>query len=162
MTVSEELISVLICWSCWPSFDARSAASDSSPRTEPSLPDSAVFTASRNAFALSGLMACRIGPSLFRKAPMSAASWVWLTDRKSTRLNSSHRCISYAVFCLKKKKLHDALRLDGFRELVQRGFVHARARLKFSGSDPIERNRLHRFAARILVAALTKLIYCVS
>src|SRR5437762_3815987 len=25
-------------------------------------------------------------------------------DRKSTRLNSSHRCISYAVFCLKKNK----------------------------------------------------------
>src|SRR5437764_4732591 len=25
-------------------------------------------------------------------------------DRKSTRLNSSHRCISYAVFCLKKKR----------------------------------------------------------
>src|SRR5437764_9879835 len=33
---------------------------------------------------------------------------VWIvrsrSDRKSTRLNSSHRCISYAVFCLKKKK----------------------------------------------------------
>src|SRR5437879_11475680 len=30
-------------------------------------------------------------------------------DRKSTRLNSSHRCISYAVFCLKKKnrKIHE-------------------------------------------------------
>src|SRR5437764_4675452 len=28
------------------------------------------------------------------------------TDRKSTRLNSSHRCISYAVFCLKKKKIN--------------------------------------------------------
>src|SRR5438552_18480617 len=27
-----------------------------------------------------------------------------LTDRKSTRLNSSHQIISYAVFCLKKKK----------------------------------------------------------
>src|SRR5437763_16327617 len=27
-----------------------------------------------------------------------------VVDRKSTRLNSSHRCISYAVFCLKKKK----------------------------------------------------------
>src|SRR5437762_9675758 len=26
-----------------------------------------------------------------------------MIDRKSTRLNSSHRCISYAVFCLKKK-----------------------------------------------------------
>src|SRR2546430_12565776 len=29
-----------------------------------------------------------------------------LTDRKSTRLNSSHSQISYAVFCLKKKKAH--------------------------------------------------------
>src|SRR5438309_6968621 len=27
-------------------------------------------------------------------------------DRKSTRLNSSHSSISYAVFCLKKKKIH--------------------------------------------------------
>src|SRR5436189_4455427 len=31
-------------------------------------------------------------------------SFLLLGDRKSTRLNSSHRCISYAVFCLKKKK----------------------------------------------------------
>src|SRR5947209_14255861 len=32
--------------------------------------------------------------------------WFWLRslDRKSTRLNSSHANISYAVFCLKKKK----------------------------------------------------------
>src|SRR5689334_24654039 len=29
-------------------------------------------------------------------------------DRKSTRLNSSHSSISYAVFCLKKKKKTDA------------------------------------------------------
>src|SRR3989442_3223286 len=29
-----------------------------------------------------------------------------LRDRKSTRLNSSHVRISYAVFCLKKKKIH--------------------------------------------------------
>src|SRR5437762_2789138 len=34
----------------------------------------------------------------------SSGDLVWiLLDRKSTRLNSSHRCISYAVFCLKKK-----------------------------------------------------------
>src|SRR5438067_8904049 len=37
-------------------------------------------------------------------------------DRKSTRLNSSHVSISYAVFCLKKKKhrhvLHDPLRSE--------------------------------------------------
>src|SRR2546430_7615640 len=32
-------------------------------------------------------------------------SWSsWKVDRKSTRLNSSHSQISYAVFCLKKKK----------------------------------------------------------
>src|SRR5688572_31568355 len=34
----------------------------------------------------------------------------WTGDRKSTRLNSSHSQISYAVFCLKKKKtsgVHD-------------------------------------------------------
>src|SRR2546422_6189622 len=30
-----------------------------------------------------------------------------LTDRKSTRLNSSHGYISYAVFCLKKKNHHN-------------------------------------------------------
>src|SRR2546430_5658705 len=30
-----------------------------------------------------------------------------VADRKSTRLNSSHSQISYAVFCLKKKKKHD-------------------------------------------------------
>src|SRR2546429_1145446 len=29
----------------------------------------------------------------------------WRLDRKSTRLNSSHGYISYAVFCLKKKKV---------------------------------------------------------
>src|SRR5258708_24466329 len=31
-----------------------------------------------------------------------------ITDRKSTRLNSSHQIISYAVFCLKKKKTNHA------------------------------------------------------
>src|SRR2546422_1673947 len=33
-------------------------------------------------------------------------------DRKSTRLNSSHGYISYAVFCLKKKKKHQASALN--------------------------------------------------
>src|SRR5438876_3246851 len=34
-----------------------------------------------------------------------------VVDRKSTRLNSSHPSISYAVFCLKKKKKHTACRV---------------------------------------------------
>src|SRR5258708_31469675 len=33
-------------------------------------------------------------------------------DRKSTRLNSSHQIISYAVFCLKKKKRTGSVRLN--------------------------------------------------
>src|SRR5258708_16880529 len=33
-----------------------------------------------------------------------------IRDRKSTRLNSSHQIISYAVFCLKKKNPQDAPR----------------------------------------------------
>src|SRR3712207_8666110 len=35
---------------------------------------------------------------------------VYRTDRKSTRLNSSHANISYAVFCLKKKRLSSGTR----------------------------------------------------
>src|SRR5438034_6312950 len=34
----------------------------------------------------------------------------WDRDRKSTRLNSSHTVISYAVFCLKKKKINNHTR----------------------------------------------------
>src|SRR5256885_7174579 len=39
-----------------------------------------------------------------RRRPAAAAVRRSLADRKSTRLNSSHLEISYAVFCLKKKK----------------------------------------------------------
>src|SRR2546422_8135238 len=37
-------------------------------------------------------------------------------DRKSTRLNSSHGYISYAVFCLKKKKKEDKKSVDAASE----------------------------------------------
>src|SRR5437762_9401578 len=43
-------------------------------------------------------------------------------DRKSTRLNSSHRCISYAVFCLKKK----IIRIFISRYLVCAGIMPVR------------------------------------
>src|SRR2546430_4743649 len=38
-------------------------------------------------------------------------------DRKSTRLNSSHSQISYAVFCLKKKKRSPSRARRGFRSI---------------------------------------------
>src|SRR5258707_9487939 len=40
-------------------------------------------------------------------------------DRKSTRLNSSHANISYAVFCLKKKKKHILNHKDKMVEIVR-------------------------------------------
>src|SRR5690625_5933322 len=51
----------------------------------------------------------------FQEVHYGAGDWIWhpgdearemfiVADRKSTRLNSSHVAISYAVFCLKKKK----------------------------------------------------------
>src|SRR3989475_4589828 len=54
----------------------------------------------------------RVGHVLDRPLPVGGArvhlqvtaDVVHLQDRKSTRLNSSHSQISYAVFCLKKKK----------------------------------------------------------
>src|SRR5256886_5641805 len=47
-----------------------------------------------------GIAAIQLLPA-FEHMPLSARA---VRDRKSTRLNSSHSQISYAVFCLKKKK----------------------------------------------------------
>src|SRR5437763_13013997 len=44
-------------------------------------------------------------------------------DRKSTRLNSSHRCISYAVFCLKKKKKNSSTLMRRVTACTLRYFV---------------------------------------
>src|SRR5207248_9475448 len=43
-------------------------------------------------------------PAHARHVAAPRTTWRRRRDRKSTRLNSSHRTISYAVFCLKKKK----------------------------------------------------------
>src|SRR2546422_7854159 len=47
-------------------------------------------------------------------------------DRKSTRLNSSHGYISYAVFCLKKKNVSVNLEQQRHQQVAQR--VHATSR----------------------------------
>src|SRR5256885_5429162 len=60
--------------------------------------------------------------SIFRQArglftkpePVPVASLRLPRDRKSTRLNSSHLVISYAVFCLKKKKTYITVRYGKF------------------------------------------------
>src|SRR5256885_3949886 len=52
-----------------------------------------------------GVFAGGIGP---RRMP----AWFSTGDRKSTRLNSSHLVISYAVFCLKKKNVNAEMYCD--------------------------------------------------
>src|SRR6266705_2773784 len=74
-------------------------------------------------------MACR---GEFRWRPLA-------TDRKSTRLNSSHRTISYAVFCLKKKKT----RIKDWPTLKKDG-----VKVVSDASSSIPRHRVTRQATR--------------
>src|SRR2546426_1269963 len=60
-------------------------------------------------------------------------SYAVLLDRKSTRLNSSHLVISYAVFCLKKKTSTRSTHLD--MRYVLYGFM--RARYAHASSDRV-------------------------
>src|SRR6476660_209224 len=46
------------------------------------------------------------------------------TDRKSTRLNSSHQIISYAVFCLNKKKYSFTMLLTSSEKYVKEGPIN--------------------------------------
>src|SRR5438309_3110194 len=49
------------------------------------------------------------------RLPAQEDESVTFEDRKSTRLNSSHSSISYAVFCLKKKKKRKTQLIKNFR-----------------------------------------------
>src|SRR5687768_17945040 len=51
----------------------------------------------------------------------SGSNGIAFLDRKSTRLNSSHGYISYAVFCLKKKRLSVRSKLSNCHEAVVPG-----------------------------------------
>src|SRR5437764_11254906 len=59
-----------------------------------------------------------------------------LQDRKSTRLNSSHRCISYAVFCLKKKKKKKKKKINQIKKHI--------IKEKYNNQAPIA-NVLHQY-----------------
>src|SRR2546429_2183148 len=58
---------------------------------------------------IAATVSARLGPhfnlAINQKQPQNGQYRVHAQDRKSTRLNSSHGYISYAVFCLKKKKI---------------------------------------------------------
>src|SRR5437762_7448366 len=72
-----------------------------------------VVAVEADAMVREGKELAKIADNIVVKIPMLEAGMIAVRrlaeagiktkDRKSTRLNSSHRCISYAVFCLKKK-----------------------------------------------------------
>src|SRR5205809_5249750 len=67
-------------------------------------------TIPRNKLDRSVFHSCQLGKHTWIpftcSSSCTSAPFELIQDRKSTRLNSSHGYISYAVFCLKKKKLH--------------------------------------------------------
>src|SRR2546422_8325631 len=65
-----------------------------------------------------------VGP---RRGSRRADVPVHALDRKSTRLNSSHGYISYAVFCLKKKKKEDSYSLYPSLRTVSHNRTHSLA-----------------------------------
>src|SRR5258708_8789492 len=61
------------------------------------------------------------------RKPTARSSAPAARDRKSTRLNSSHQIISYAVFCLKKKKKKqlDENHLCMHRDIQRHTYLHS-------------------------------------
>src|SRR2546430_14135203 len=75
------------------------------------FPYTTLFRSGASSFGAIGGLTCYFMPALTREALFEAlrqrrhyGTSGARIDRKSTRLNSSHSQISYAVFCLKKKK----------------------------------------------------------
>src|SRR5260221_6595712 len=64
----------------------------------------AVGAAAHSEGAANAVQARAMRRSALRRGWADAMRSCFMGDRKSTRLNSSHTVISYAVFCLKKKK----------------------------------------------------------
>src|SRR3712207_6952522 len=68
------------------------------------FPYTTLFRSRQSETAALGFVASRVvEAALIIVGVVSVLTVVTLRDRKSTRLNSSHANISYAVFCLKKK-----------------------------------------------------------
>src|SRR5260221_1099120 len=87
---------------------------------------------------------CRRKPTDLQSAPFSHSG----TDRKSTRLNSSHTVISYAVFCLKKKNHRFAEALNP-KAATEMSYLQQRIEVPplTTPSGPASRNTIPSFFA---------------
>src|SRR5258708_17868368 len=79
----------------------------------------------------------------YSSVPLSAyVAWI---DRKSTRLNSSHQIISYAVFCLKKKKTNSPNKVSGLVACIE-----IKAPYRYSLSSCIKKNDTERILRLVI------------
>src|SRR2546422_4050107 len=85
---------------------------------------SSPLSSSTGEFVVSATRCSRTRSSEARRFTSGLSGKTWkrsrpMIDRKSTRLNSSHGYISYAVFCLKKKKkqIHGNAYTDGHGDM---------------------------------------------
>src|SRR2546426_3784487 len=78
----------------------RSLEAGSAPAAGAVAPANVHFTATRGTAELARRRLAALRAEVYLASPGEVQE----ADRKSTRLNSSHLVISYAVFCLKKKK----------------------------------------------------------
>src|SRR3712207_8709631 len=81
----------------------RSPLVNENPRLSTPSKGGAVRKRERRVLGCAAILFALIA-TVFWAAPSAQAHGAPISDRKSTRLNSSHANISYAVFCLKKKK----------------------------------------------------------
>src|SRR5256886_2999272 len=85
---------------------------------------------------------------LLRISSKTSESFLVASDRKSTRLNSSHSQISYAVFCLKKKKkLNEFQHHDALHALRE----HEQALVWHFDDFVDKRQRSHRVEIAVLI-----------
>src|SRR5436190_14940025 len=80
----------------------------------------------------------RCSPTRRSTSPSSRSAWA---DRKSTRLNSSHTVISYAVFCLKKKK-NNTLHQQKTVYYFERDRLQLKEGYSVAASEHVPRDRL--------------------
>src|SRR5437762_3400287 len=89
-------------------------------------------------------------------------------DRKSTRLNSSHRCISYAVFCLNPAStkfsllsLHDALPIYGLPTTID-GFAAVFGHLDLGDVGLAGKGRAHELRVKFFLAVQPMVVVALS
>src|SRR2546427_4009706 len=89
------------------------------------------------------------------RGPSNSARMMLCQDRKSTRLNSSHSQISYAVFCLKKKKKRTKTRK---LEKKEQSTMIARNRAKAHAKNPYSSTCSYQIPLQFRIQVMSQIL----